>query len=827
MKKLFTTFLLSILFLGAKSQCTDLFISEYIEGSSNNKVIEIYNPTLAPVNLADYSLKLYSNGSITAAATVTLTGTLNPLSTFVICHGSSNATILGMANQTSSGVINFNGDDVVELLHLTVPIDRFGIIGTDPGTSWTISGNANGAVNKTLVRKQNVQMGDLTWTGTGEDQWIIYNQDVINYLDLHVMNTCGSSLTGTGSGGAICQDIVSSFTASGSAGAGTYSYIWDYGDGTTQGNTATVNHTFAAAGTYNITFVIYDISLNVYSETFALTVNPAPTACATVSGNDGCAPDNICFTDCSTGGVVLYDWNFDDGNTASSASPCNNYAIDGSYNVTLVATNSFDCDDTTTIAITIDPSGDASFDYSQSTFCSLDSDPTPNITGNTGGTFSCNGCIIDANTGVIDISASSAGNYTVTYTEGTSPCEDVQTFGISISGSAPDPTINSVSPLCTGDANITLTAANTGGVWSATCGACIDASTGEFSPSAAGNGTHTITYEFTGSCATNDTEQIVVNTSADATITPISAICNDGSTLTLNVVDAGGTWSATCGSCINTTTGLFNTAIAGSGTHTITYTITGTCGDIGNTNITVNPQDFLNIYNSDTTICNDIFGFFLNAEAGGIWSGTFVSDNSNGDGFFSSAAITPGTYYAVYSTSSACPFEDSIQIDVFDYPVANFTFSGTLGNISFTNTSTNATSYSWDFDDATALSTQTNPTHVFALNGNYNVCLTATNATGCENTTCQNVNVTGLGINESSLVKWNVYPNPSNGNFTVESNSIITKISVKNVIGQNVFTKNVNANNTIISLEDVNNGFYFIELETENGKAVKRIEVTK
>lgn len=827
MQKIFTSIFLFLFFLNAKSQCTDLFISEYIEGSASNKVIEIYNPTALPVNLSTYSLNLYSNGSPTVSATVALTGTLNPYSTYEICNGSSNAAILALSNQISSSVINFNGDDVIELTNATIPIDRIGIIGTDPGTSWTINGNTSGTLNKTLIRKANVQMGELVWTGVGENQWNIYNQDVINYLTFHVMNTCGSSLLGIGSGGNNCMDVASTFTALGNGGAGGYSYVWDYGDGTTQGNTATVSHNFAAAGTYNIAFVIYDAAFNVYSETFTLVVNPAPTACANVSGNNSCSPANICFTDCSTG-ATTYEWNFGDGNTGTTASPCNNFTIAGNYNASLITTNSFGCDDTTTFALTVTPGGDASFDYSQNTFCPLDSDPTPNITGNTGGTFSCNGCVIDVNTGVIDISGSTSGNYIVTYTEGTSPCDDTQTFGITINSSAPDATINSVAAQCSNGVDITLTAANTGGTWSATCGTCINATTGVFSPSIAGSGTHTITYQFTGSCATSDTEQIIVNPSSDATITPVAPICCDGSSspITLNAVDAGGTWSATCGACINASTGEFTCFTAATGNNTITYTIAGGCGDIATTVITVNNPDFFQIYNSDTTICNDIFGFFLSAEVGGTWSGNNVTDNADGTGFFSSAAITPGTYYAVYSSSGSCSFEDSIAIDVFNYPSPNFTFSGTLGNISFTNTSTNATSYSWDFDDS-GTSTQTSPTHVFALNGTYNVCLTATNAVGCENTTCQNVNVTGLGINETSTLKMNVYPNPSNGNFTVESNSIITKISVKNVIGQNVFTKNVNSNNTIISLEDVNNGFYFIELETENGKAVKRIEITK
>jgi PKD repeat protein len=159
-------------------------------------------------------------------------------------------------------------------------------------------------------------------------------------------------------------------------------------------------------------------------------------------------------------------------------------------------------------------------------------------------------------------------------------------------------------------------------------------------------------------------------------------------------------------------------------------------------------------------------------------------------------------------------------------PVADYSFTSNLGTVNFTSTSTGAVTFSWDYDDGSPLGTIANPSHNFTANGTYNVCLTVTSAESCESVYCENIVITGLGIKEISSVKMNVYPNPSNGNFTVESNSIITKISVKNIIGQNVFTKNINAINSVISLEDVNNGFYFIELETENGKAVKRIEIT-
>lgn len=100
-------------------------------------------------------------------------------------------------------------------------------------------------------------------------------------------------------------------------------------------------------------------------------------------------------------------------------------------------------------------------------------------------------------------------------------------------------------------------------------------------------------------------------------------------------------------------------------------------------------------------------------------------------------------------------------------PVANFSFVvGTNGSVAFTDLSDNyPTSWSWNFGDGTAVSTQQNPTHVFAANGNYNVCLTATNAGGSSTAVCKQVVVTGIAATPVAAFTW---VNTSGGlvNFT-------------------------------------------------------------
>jgi len=86
MKQLFTLFLLCATAIAtAQSNCSDLFISEYVEGWSNNKALEIYNPTNQPINLSGYFVVRYSNGSssATVANAVQLSGTIGAHDVYV------------------------------------------------------------------------------------------------------------------------------------------------------------------------------------------------------------------------------------------------------------------------------------------------------------------------------------------------------------------------------------------------------------------------------------------------------------------------------------------------------------------------------------------------------------------------------------------------------------------------------------------------------------------------------------------------------------------------------------------------------------------------
>ena len=153
---------------------TELFISEYVEGSANNKYIEIYNPTSNTIDLSDYTLEIYSNGKTTSTS-VKLEGSIESKTALV--YANSNANLYEVPKERKSGSISFNGEkgDAIALSKNGVNIDVWGIIGS----------TADYGKDVTMRRNPDVTGPSAEFI---ESQWTTYSIDDVSDLGKHTMN---------------------------------------------------------------------------------------------------------------------------------------------------------------------------------------------------------------------------------------------------------------------------------------------------------------------------------------------------------------------------------------------------------------------------------------------------------------------------------------------------------------------------------------------------------------------------------------------------------------------------------------------------------------
>lgn len=180
--------------------CGGLFFSEYVEGSSNNKALEIFNGYGVAVDLSHYEIRIYFNGSSVSGNTISLSGSVASGDVFVVADDDA---VLGMTpDQTATGNW-FNGDDAVELAQVLDKnddpvdwtIDVIGQIGVDPGSYWgTASDNT---ANHTLRRKASVTTGDSDGSDVFDPalEWDFFAQDTFGGLGTHTANCTPTAVT--------------------------------------------------------------------------------------------------------------------------------------------------------------------------------------------------------------------------------------------------------------------------------------------------------------------------------------------------------------------------------------------------------------------------------------------------------------------------------------------------------------------------------------------------------------------------------------------------------------------------------------------------------
>jgi hypothetical protein len=317
---------------------------------------------------------------------------------------------------------------------------------------------------------------------------------------------------------------------------------------------------------------------------------------------------------------------------------------------------------------------------------------------------------------------------------------------------------------------------------------------------------------------------VIVNANpATPTITANGAtsFCTGGSVELTSSENSGNLWSN------GATTDAITASTSGS--YSVTYTDANGCS-ASSTPISVNV--------SNAPIPT------INATATEACSGeTITLTASTSDSYLWSTgettqaiAVTQSDIVTVTTTNAdACNgvgTSDPVNITFGTTPTASGSFTTSGNVVTFSNTSSNATSYSWDFGDETN-SSSANPSHAYAANGSYTVTLTAING-NCTDVTTLTV-VISVSLEElSGLTSVNLYPNPAADETVLSFESSVNQnatLVLTNQIGQVVTETAVelkNGGNTFkLGTSDLANGLYFVHLNTENGAITRKLVVKK
>ncbi len=345
----------------------DLLFSEYLEGSSNNKYLEIYNGTGAPVNLSDYRVNLFSNGSTTSTQELLMSGTLNNGDVYVI---KNSAATLYNGTATVSNVTFFNGDDAVALTKISTGnyVDILGRIGEDPGTAWAV-GNIS-MLNKTLIRKATVLQGVSTNPASGfptlGTEWNVDSIDVASNIGSHTM-TCPSSsntiTTQTLSGSSFCKGgIVNiSFQVTGSINIGNV-YTAELSDVNGSFTNASIIGTLTSSNLSDIIPAVIPTNASA-GNTYRVRVKASTPQ--TIGSDNGInltisnlpnvnagADVSICLgesVELKANGAITYFWEHGADSSATTVTPTENTL----YVVTGVGANG--CSNTDSVFVTVKP----------------------------------------------------------------------------------------------------------------------------------------------------------------------------------------------------------------------------------------------------------------------------------------------------------------------------------------------------------------------------------------------------------------------------------------------------------------------------------------
>ena len=192
-----------------------------------------------------------------------------------------------------------------------------------------------------------------------------------------------------------------------------------------------------------------------------------------------------------------------------------------------------------------------------------------------------------------------------------------------------------------------------------------------------------------------------------------------------------------------------------------------------------------------------------------------IKDSNAGTGFY--------YYFYDWKISSIKSAREEVIVTVDPSPTANFTYSINSNEVTFTNTSNDASSYSWNFGDTIGASTDMNPVYTFSNAGTFNVELTSTNVECGDDVIIILITIATLDIEENFINDVAIYPNPFNTSINIKlpssNNDNSVDIVLYDITGRTICT--ISNSNKIDNLNSLSKGTYFLKITDNNyGKTV-------
>jgi len=524
--------------------------------------------------------------------------------------------------------------------------------------------------------------------------------------------------------------------------------LWSFGDGDYAATRNPV-HIYAAPGTYTVRLTVWnDCGRDKIIKELYITVQPPPIADFTSDKTEDCEGGTVTFTDLSQF-ATSWEWDFGDGAGSYDQHPVHRYTIPGIYTVTLTAFN--DCGDdvaTKKEYITIHPKPIADFTADITLACVGETINLTDLSSYPDTWYWEFGDGADSYDQHPAHAYSAVGTYTVTLTveNRCGPDTEQKEYYITVIDGPTADFTSDQQQLCVG-ADVMFTDLS------------IDADTwqwdfGDGSPaSPVQHPTHTYTVP-----GTYDVSLTVTNRCGDDTETRVeyitvlpgptaeftvdhTEICV-GETVSFTDLSIGAlTWSWDFGNGSGSPAQHPQQTYLYAGLYTVSLTVTGDCGKDTETKVDyiwVRPGPIADFTSDKTESCTGATVTFtdLSIDAD-TWYWEFGDRGTSTDQHPSHIYAHPGVYPVSLTVTNGCGPDTETKLEyirVIGPPMADFTSDRTEActgaDITFTDLSTNADTWEWDFGDGTATSPVQHPTHVYSVPGVYTVSLTVTNPCG-------------------------------------------------------------------------------------------------